>query len=134
MSFVTRLTTETGSTENPTWEDVEGAILALDADTRTEVMLAPTAPQGPPEGDHHMGIGGGKDGMCIVYMTEDNLQFWNLEDPSKGEETRRVRMLIGGQEGEYRQAQCVPREWALRAAREYVESGRRTADLTWVRG
>jgi hypothetical protein len=43
-------------------------------------------------------------------------------------------MNIGGQEGEYREAQFVSRDLALRAARRYVEDGQRAADLAWTRG
>jgi hypothetical protein len=40
-------------------------------------------------------------------------------------------MNIGGQEGEYRESQFVSRDVGLQAARQYVEDGHRTADLTW---
>lgn len=130
-NFVELLTTDTRSIQAPTWKDVEQAILALDAETNTEVMLAPAAPQGPPEGDHHMGIGGGKDGWYVVYMTDDNLHFWSLEDRSKSHAGPPLRMRIGGQDGEYRPAQCVPREWALRAAHEYFKHGHRAPKLNW---
>lgn len=97
-------------------------------------MLAPPAPEGPPEGEHHMGIGGGKDDRCVVYMTEDNLVFWNLEDESRSGAPERALMLVGGQEGDYHEEQCIPRDWALRAAREYFEHGRRAPDLPWKQG
>ena len=134
MSFVTILATDAHTIENPRWEDVEKAILSLDGTAATEVMLAPAPPKGPPDGDHHMGIGGGKDGRCIVYVTEDNLTFWNLEDAAKSQESKCLRMLIGGQQGDYREAQCVPREWALKAAREYFDHGWKVDDLTWTLG
>jgi hypothetical protein len=132
MSFVTTLVTDTRTVDNPSWDDVERAILLLDAQTVTEVMLAPPPPKGPPDGDHHMGIGGGGNGLCVVYMTEDNLHFWNLEDPVHKDGTKPKKMLIGGQEGDFCGSQLVPREWAMRAARGYYERGERAADLSWV--
>ena len=134
MSFVNMITTDAETIESPRWEDVENAILSLDGTAVTEVMLAPAQPKGPPDGDHHMGIGGGKNGMYIVYMTEDNFNFWNLEDTTKSREDKSIIMLIGGQQGDYREAQCVPREWALKAAREYFDHGRRVDGLTWMLG
>jgi hypothetical protein len=134
MSFVETLTTDVGPIKNPTWEDVEKAISALDAKNLTLVMLAPAAPKGPPDGDQHMAIGGGKDGRYVVYMTDDNLHFWNLEDATKSRSDRRILMLIGGQEGDYREAQCVPKPWALKAAREYFEHGVRASNLSWIQG
>ncbi len=133
MSFVTTLTTDASTIKNPTWEDVAQAIGALDANSSTLVVLAPAPPEGPPEGDHHMAIGGGKDDRCVVYMTEDNLHFWNLEDVAREGSEKRFLMLVGGQEGDYREAQCVSRQWGLRAAREYFEHGIRAADLPWTR-
>jgi len=133
MSFVATLTTDTKTITSPTWADVEREIGALDARTRTLVMLAPPPPKGAPEGEHHLAVGGG-DGRFIVYTTEDNLNFWNLTDPEKRGAERKVLMNIGGQEGEYREAQFVSRDLALRAARRYVEDGQRAADLVWTKG
>jgi hypothetical protein len=43
-------------------------------------------------------------------------------------------MNIGGQEGEYCEAQFVSRDLALRAARQYVKDGQSAADLVWSKG
>ena len=134
MSFVATLTTDTKTIKSPTWDDVEREITLLNARTQTLVMLAPPPPKGAPDGDHHLAVGGGGDGLFIVYTTEDNLNFWNLADPERRSAERKVRMNIGGQEGEYREAQFVSRDLALRAARQYVEDGHRAADLLWTKG
>ena len=84
--------------------------------THTLVILAPACPKGPPEGDHHLAVGGGGDGRLLVYTTEDNLGFWNLADPGKQGAERKVRMNIGGQEGEYHESQFVSRDLALGGA------------------
>lgn len=132
MSFVTTLTTDVGTIEHPSWGDIEKAIRALDGKNLTLVVLAPAAPKGPPHGEHHMAIGGGKDGRCVVYVTDDNLHFWSLEDAGRSGAGERILMLVGGQEGDYREAQCVSREWALKAAREYFDHGVRASDLPWM--
>jgi hypothetical protein len=134
LMFVTTLTTDTKTIASPSWGDVEREVGALDGRTQTLVMLAPAPPKGAPEGDHQMAIGGGTDGHFIVYATDDNLSFANLIDPEKRAADRKVRMLIGGQEGEYCEAQLVSRELALRAARRYLDDGRCAPDLTWTRG
>jgi hypothetical protein len=134
MSFVSTLTTDTKTITNPTWADVEREIDALDGRTRTLVILAPAPPKGPPKGDHHLTVGGGADERFVVYTTEDNLTFWNMTDPEKRRSDRKIPMVIGGQEGEYRESQLVPRELALRAARQYIEDGSRALDLTWTVG
>jgi hypothetical protein len=131
MSFVVTLTTDTKTVTNPTWADVEREIRALDARTHTLVILAPAPREGAREGDHHLAVGGGGDGRLLVYTTQDNLSFWDLTDPGKRGADRKVRMNIGGQEGEYRESQFVSREGALQAARQDVEDGQRAADLTW---
>lgn len=131
MTFVTNLQTDDETIERPRWENVEDAIRRLDATSLSEVMLAPSPPLGPPEGDHHMAVGGGKDGLYIVYMTEDNLQFWNLADPSTDDDKMTVVMTIGGQESDYRRAQLVALTDALVAARWYFEHGRRADGLLW---
>jgi hypothetical protein len=130
-SRVATLTTDTKTIANPTWVDVEREIIAVDGRQQTLVMLSPVTP----DGDHHMAIGGSGGGgdQFIVYVTEDNLKFWNLTDPNRRGAEHKVRMKIGGQEGEYRAAQLVPREMALSAARRYVEDGGRAPELAWER-
>jgi Immunity protein Imm1 len=134
MSFVATLATDTETMENPSWPDVERAILALDARSTTLVMLAPPSPKGLPTGEHHMAVGGGSGDRLIVYTTDDNFHFWNLVDPKKRGDRRPVRMVVGGQEGDYREEQFVSRDHALRAARCYVTDGRRAPDLEWTQG
>lgn len=98
MTFVAALRTDTKTIMNPAWADVEREIAALDARTQTLVILSPPPPEGAPQGDHHLAIGGGGDGRYIVYVTEDNLTFWNLADAGNRGAAHRIRMNIGGQE------------------------------------
>jgi hypothetical protein len=114
-----------GRQERPTMSEVEAAVLALDGTTTTMITLEV-------DDDHHMGIGGGKDGQYVVYVTKDNLHFKNLEDASRGAGV--VRMICGGQEGEYRAAQCVGVDATLFAARAFANTGNAAPDLDWVDG
>lgn len=131
MSHVATLTTDTKTIVAPTWADVEREVAALDGLQQTLVMLAPATPKGAPEGDHHMAIAGDGQDHFVVYMTEDNLNFWNVTDPKRRGAEHKVRMNIGGQEGEYKEAQLVSREMALSAARRYVDDGGRAPELVW---
>ena len=131
MPFAVTIETDNETIDNPTWEQVEQAIRSLDAQTVTEVLLAPAAPLGPPEGDHHMGIGGGRDGRYVVFVTEDNLHFWNLQDPDRAADKTPFVMTVGGQAGDYVEAQCVSHQTVLMAAREYFLHGSRANGLNW---
>ena len=133
MSYVRVMVTDSGTFKDPTWDAVESELRALNATTNTIVMLSPAGPAGTPADERHMAVGGG-DEHLIVYVTEDNLRFWNAVDPSRQTDDTILRITIGGQEGEYRISQCVTRQAALRAARQYVEDGSRTADLAWTTG
>jgi hypothetical protein len=75
-----------------------------------------------------MALGGHAADQLIVYMTEDNLTFWNLVDPQKNGDNEVVLLNIGGQEGDFRRSQLARCEDAIRAAREYYASG----TLAWV--
>ncbi|MCX8501290.1 MAG: hypothetical protein ORO03_06320, partial [Alphaproteobacteria bacterium] len=69
-----------------------------------------------------------------VYMTEDSLSFANLVDPDNLGADRKIKILVGGQEGEYREEQLVSRALVLCAARQYFENGHRASSLMWIEG
>lgn len=131
MVYVTTLCAGTNEISDPSWETVEREVRALDAEVRTMITLSPSPPEGPPDGDHHMTIGGGKDGAYMVYMTKDNLEFWNLTEPARAGNHEKVLMCIGGQVGEYRAHQFVSLQTALLAAYRYFQDGSRAVDLHW---
>ena len=131
MSYVATLTTDAGSAENPTWPDAELKILALDSRTFTIVILAPLTKALPDNNSSHMAIGGGANDSVIVYITDDNLRFWNPIDPSRSDFDSKISVLIGGQIGEYRASQFVSRKLALLAARQYFDDGTRAPNLVW---
>jgi hypothetical protein len=111
--------------DNPTLADVDAGVRALNGTTHTLITL-------DVDGDHHMGIGGGKGGQVVVYMTTDNLNFQNLEDPSQDDRT--VMMICGGQESDFSARRCIDVETALRAARAFAATGEAAPGLHWVQG
>ncbi len=120
---VRSISSDSDSRDEPSLDEVEAAVRALDGATVTMITLEITE-------EHHMGIGGGKGGQYVVYMTKDNMRFWNLEDPSRGEEV--VMLVCGGQEGDFQARRCVTLDAALRAARAFASTGEPAPDLPWV--
>lgn len=110
--------------EHPSEADVATAIRRLDGQTRTLVTLEVSD-------DHHMAVGGG-DGRYIVYVTVDNMHFKNLVIP--GESGSKVRLMCGGQEGEFNAKQCVGFEEAMSAAETFALTGGLNSKLTWEDG
>jgi hypothetical protein len=107
---------------NPTWDQIEGAIHALDGKTRTLVTMGG-------EGEAHMAIGGGKDGRYVCYATFDNEIFHNLLNPSKQEGI--VMLVAGGQEGDYSAKMIVDLDAVLAAARTFAENGELDQSVEW---
>ena len=114
---------ETIRRRNPTWEQIEEALLELNGKDKTLLIIAAGDPV------PHMGIGGG-DGKYICYATEDNSSFDNLENPLAGE-GEFVSMVAGGQRSDYRAALCVGLDTVVKAAKTYAESGKLEAGLHW---
>lgn len=130
MAYVSTLISNNHQISNPTWEQIEGEIRKLDGSTYSGVILAPSAPLGVPEGEHHMGIAGGLNGNLVVYMTEDNQAFWNARE-NESRPLGSVTMTVGGQDGDYSFAELVATETAVSAAREYFRTGGRSALVRW---
>jgi hypothetical protein len=114
---------EATSRKNPTWEQIEEALLELNGRDKTLLILGAGDPV------PHMGIGGG-DGKYICYVTQNNLSFDNLENPA-AREGQFVPLIAGGQKSDYRAALCVNLETVLRAARTYAETGELAIGLQW---
>lgn len=106
---------------NPSLDDVEAAVRALDGMHNTMVVLGTDGPD-------HMAIGGGA-GRYIVYTTTDNLTFSVPTDPFAAEGT--VTLVAGGEEGEYPARQTVDLDMALRASRTYARDGSQDPTLAW---
>jgi len=134
MSFVTTMVIEERTVDRPTWSEVETAIRSLDGRSTTLLVLSPGPPLGPPEGDAHLAIGGAADGRLVVYMTADNLEFWNLRDPARRTLEGASAVLVSGQVGEYKNSDLVDASLAVRAAQLYFERGLRNSELVWANG
>lgn len=127
--FISQLSTENwvgnqnqGTLEQVTdWQQVEAAILDLDAHQKTLVLLET-------EGETHMAVGGGL-GKYVVYVTFDNENFHYLIDPAKTEieET----LIVGGQEGYYPAKLCVDLTTSLQAAKTFAEIGILEKSVVW---
>lgn len=112
---------------NPTWDQVEDAIHALDEETRNDLYLHPLASN--PE--TYLAVGGGS-GRYLVTGSIDNERFPTVVKGSESTPTREL-LVVGGQAGDY------PSEWihdldlALRAARSFYETGEfGGGGVTWV--
>lgn len=110
--------------EEITWEAVETAIRELDGATRTELMLT--------AGDDTMMSVGGGGSFFIVWATYDNLEVFNLSDPS-GDTAQSVRFTAGGQAVRVSRRKVVPLEVALQAAKAFAVRGELDPSLQWER-
>lgn len=108
--------------ETPNIAQVETAIRNLDGKAKTLVILEQTE-------DAHMAIGGGECGKYIVYVTFDNINFYNLYDPSKEEGTE--LLVVGGQRGDYSSKMCVSLDLALQTAKGFFETCQLDSSTFW---
>src|SRR5882762_5549932 len=109
---------DTRSTEeriyNPSLSDIELAIRALDGKRRQGIILLGTD-------DAHLAVGGGLVDQFVVYATFDNELFFSVTSNDNCGSS--VRLLVGGQEGEYPSHIIVNLNQALVAARTFAQSG-----------
>jgi hypothetical protein len=109
---------------NPSWPEIEAAIRRLDGKDCTLLVLGIGEPPVP-----HMAIGGGEDGLYIVYTTPDNRTFYKLVNP-KAPPGKRL-LVAGGQRGDYDCRICVGLSDAITAAKTYAETGQCDPTLSW---
>jgi len=107
---------------NPSWPEIEAAIRGLDGDRCTLVIL------GIGDSVPHMGVGGG-GGKYVVYLTDDNLTFYNLIDPQAASGT--FELKAGGQFGDYQLRQRANLDQVLVAAKTYAQIGKPDPALRW---
>jgi hypothetical protein len=113
--------------EEITLERIAELVRALDADTRTQVILA--ADDEVP----HLAIGGG-DGRYIVEATWDNMEFHRaaLPESDSRPEGPEVELVVGGQLGRFSPRLCVGLEEALAAAAAFATRVALAPELRWV--
>jgi hypothetical protein len=108
--------------ENPSWQNIEAAIHALDGKHRSVVSIGG-------EGHAHMSVGGGDRGQYVVYATFDSANFFTLLslDQSEG----KLLPSVAGQEGDYDKKIVVDLQSALTAAKTFAEHGKIDGKLNW---
>ncbi|OKH40415.1 hypothetical protein NIES2119_01975 [[Phormidium ambiguum] IAM M-71] len=108
--------------ENPSWQEIETAILELNGKSKTLVTLGA-------DEETYMSIGGGEAGKYIVNVTFDNMSFYNLVNFSKSQEIE--TLVVGGQAGDYPAKMCVDLQIVLLAAKTFAELGKLEESVTW---
>jgi hypothetical protein len=109
---------------NPSWQQIEFAIRALDGKKRTIVTLSAG-------GEWHLAVGGGSSNRYVVYMTFDNMSFLNLLSREKADRT--VTLFVGGQDSLFPDNTVVDIALALRAAKAFAETGQADPSCKWAR-
>jgi hypothetical protein len=116
------------SKDNPSWEDVEEAVRALDGDERNDVYL-----EGP--GEAMMVIGGGPHHYVIsVDVPDDQVgvkHFSAVNPAARPDET--IDVVVGGQLSDWPANLIVDLDVALSAARSYYRDGTLAASTQWER-
>lgn len=112
---------------DPTLNDLVESISALDGQVRTLVSLYEA------NGLGHMAIGGSAVSGLVVYVTFDNMVFWQLTRPGEPEVGPHVEVVAGGQAGWYTARHVVDREAAVTAASFYYSVGQLEPGARWDR-
>lgn len=123
VAYIEDLLDQGRTIKNPSLDQVEQAIRALNGGNRTIVTVAIGR-------DAHLAVGGGSDDRYVVYATFDNVTFHNLQ--GQRTENGTVLLNVGGQEGEYPAKTIVEIEVALTAARSFSRNARLDPSLNWV--
>jgi len=112
--------------ENPMWEQVEAAILALNGRNLNDVYLEPDDSQ--PQ--TYLCIGGGA-GQYIASGSVNGEYFPTLMNYRSPAEPK-VKLIVGGQLGDYPGNYIADLESVLFAARCFFESGEFDGPINWV--
>lgn len=100
--------------DNPTWQQIEAAITALNNDERNDLYLYANATT-------WLGIGGG-DGKYLLAGGIGDDVFQTLVDSSSTSE-QGVSLTVGGQTADYPESQVHNLAQTLAAVRSFYESG-----------
>ena len=109
--------------ENPTWEQTEAAIQALNNADLNDLFLYTN-------NNTWLGIGGGAGQYFLSGAIGDDL-FLTLVDPDKSPE-RKILLTVGGQSSDY------PENWihglpqTIAAARDFYEMGGFSSNFLWI--
>jgi immunity protein Imm1 of predicted polymorphic toxin system len=115
-------------TGNPSWNDVEDAIRALNAHDLNDVYL-----EGPD--DARMVIGGGAGRYLISVDVPDSEVVVKHFSPvnAAADSNELIELVVAGSLGEWLATELVDLDLALAAARSYYEDGTLTNAVKWER-
>jgi len=114
-------------TENPSWQQVEDALNALDGDTVSFMALDRGA-----SGGEHIGVGGGADDLVLLYWELPGESSFTARRPAGDwSEDDEVTMVVAGQETEVPMYQLIDRSTAVMILRNYFDNGRRSDVVAW---
>jgi hypothetical protein len=114
--------------DDPSWQDVENAIRALDGQTRNDVYL--TADRLNP--DTWLVVGGGNGRYIVTGAIDVDKEFPALIDAGRPDEPQEA-LVVGGQEGLYPANWVLTFETALSGARAFYDAGGFQDNAPWVR-
>jgi hypothetical protein len=115
--------------DNPTWENIRDAILELNGESKSTVVLRRGYDD---EYEELMGVGGGGDqGLYICFMgsQKPDEPEWRLHDPSRVSEE--PVEIVAGELTWYPRSSCVSLNEVLKAAETYSVFGERDKTLAW---
>jgi hypothetical protein len=107
----------------PLATDVERAVTRLDGERFDLVTLVATD-------DSHMTVGGGGSDKFVVCASLDGSSFFSLL--GQGDPTQSVKLVTGGQEGEFPGDRVTDRGSALAAAKTFAEKGTLDPRFRWT--
>ena len=107
---------------SPTWQDVQSAVVTLDASQRTLVAVEGW-------GKTEMLIGGGGGKYVVSVATSPDGLFTLLN--SQGKATDRVLLKAGGQTGNYPADEVVDLDKAIQAVQWFCEHNEPDPNLAW---
>ena len=110
----------------PSWSDVEAAVRELNNRNLNDIYLC--ARDSHPE--TFLAIGGGA-GQYIVSGAIEGEVFPTVIDPERSAEPR-IRLMVGGQLGDYPGNYVIGLESALLAAKSYYDTGSFDGPIKWV--
>ena len=111
--------------ERPTWEDTERVINKLDGKNTTQICMDDG------DEDNYFCIGGGNDGLCNVFVSENYNEIIYTLINSDFRSSVMHKLVTGGQAGDFEDKICVTLELANTAAKRYYESGQLHDEYVW---
>jgi hypothetical protein len=112
----------------PSWEEVERAIRALDGHARNDLFLIPDAR----DPGTWLCVGGGNGRYILTGGIGIDREFPTLVESGRSADPEE-ELVVGGQEGTYPANWVVSLEVALRGARAFYDAGGFGSNFPWVR-